>query len=142
MATPAALKLPPNSNIQEAEYVRKVWVVTAEPDTTPQDLTKPEYWLHVFKKFKNGDYIEVVSAEGDWLAKLYVRSVQPTGIVLHLFPVEYVGEPPQKISEEYSVQLAGKGKWRVVRNSDKSELVTGKDTREMAESWLTTYLKR
>ena len=134
------LKLP-YAEFQQAEYRRHIWLATPEPGTKPGDLVEPEFWTHVAKKLQQGDFIEVVSAEGDWLAKLYVRSASASGVVTHLFPVEYIGKKPVTISEDYSIQLAGKNKWRVVRNSDRAEMVKGLETREIAEAWLVNHLK-
>ena len=136
-----AIKLP-YSEFHQAEYKRHIWLAYAEPGTKPEDLIEPEYWTHVAKKLEQGHFIEVVSAEGDWLAKSYVRSASATGVVVHLFPVEYIGAKPKTISEDYSIQLAGKNKWRVVRNSDRAEMVTKLDTREIAEAWLVNLLKK
>jgi hypothetical protein len=135
------LKLP-YAEFQQAEYVRHIWLATPEAGTKPEDLVKPEYWTHVLKKLQKGDFIEVTAAEGDWLAKLYIRAVTTAGVVVHMFPVEYIGKPAAKISDDYLVQLAGKHKWRVIRNSDKVEMVKLLDTREIAEAWLIDYLKR
>lgn len=140
MQEKAKLKLP-YSEFHQAEYKRHIWIAYAEPGTKPEDLTAPEYWTHVAKKLEQGHFIEVVSAEGDWLAKLYVRSASATGVITHLFPVEYIGKEPVTINEGFTIQLAGKNKWRVVRNSDKAEMVRGLDTREIAEAWLEKHLK-
>lgn len=132
----------PYSEFHQAEYKRHIWLAYAEPNTKPEDLTKPEYWSHVAKKLEQGHYIEVVSAEGDWLAKLYVRSVTPAGVAVHLFPVEYIGKKAEEISEDYTIELATKNKWRVVRKSDKAEMVSRLETRDLAEAWLVNHLKR
>lgn len=132
----------PYSEFQQAEYVRHIWLATPEPNTKPEDLIVPEYWTHVAKKLQKGDFIEVTSAEGDWLAKLYVKSAASSGVVVHMFPVEWISKPAATINAEYDVQLSGKGKWRVVRNSDKASMVDKLDSREIAESWLISYLKR
>lgn len=134
------MKLPYNE-FNQAEYKRHVWIAYAELGTKPEDLIKPEYWSHVAKKLEQGHYIEVVSAEGDWLAKLYVRSVTPAGVVTHLFPVEYIGKKAEEISKDYTIELATKNKWRVVRKSDKVEMVSKLETRDLAETWLINHLK-
>lgn len=132
----------PYASLQQAEYVRHIWDVTTEPNTTPEDIVKPEYWTHVLKKFKKGDYIEVASVEGDWLAKLYIRSVSSSGIIVHLFPVERIGAAAKKVDSAYKVVLGAKKTWRVIRVSDNAEMVAQLDTRELAENWLETHLKR
>lgn len=132
----------PYANFQQAEYVRHIWLATPELGTTPEDIVKPEYWTHLLKKLQKGDFIEVVSAEGDWLAKLYVRSVSASGIIVHLFPIERIGMAAKKVDAAYKVVLGAKKTWRVIRNSDNVEMVALLDTREQAESWLETHLKR
>jgi len=136
----AKVKLP-YAEFQQAEYKRHIWLATPEPGTKPEDLTEPEFWTHVSRKLQQGDFIEVVSAEGDWLAKLYVRSASASGVITHLFPVEYIGRKPQNISDDYTIGLAGRNKWRVIRNSDRAEMVNKLDTREIAEAWLVNHLK-
>lgn len=132
----------PYANLQQAEYVRHIWDATPEPGTTTEDIVKPEYWLHLVKKFKKGDFIEMMSAEGDWYAKLLILSVLPSGIVVHLFPVEQIGAVAKQIDSAYKIVLGAKKTWRVIRKSDNVVMVEKLDLRSQAESWLETHLKR
>jgi len=132
----------PYANFQQAEYVRHIWLAETEPNTKPEDIVKPEYWLHLVKKIAKGHYIEVVSAEGDWLAKLYVRSVSASGVIVHMFPVERIGAEPKKVDSAYKIVLGAKKTWRVIRASDNVEMVAKLDLRSQAEDWLASHLKQ
>lgn len=121
-------------HIQQADFARTVHAVTPEPGTTLDQVLKPEAWAHVAKLLKAGDKIEVRSADGEWFAELYVRSVTETDAhVVVLQSYKFSGEKPAPT--EVDVKFRGDKKWSVIRKADKAVLTEGLETKGAAEDW-------
>jgi len=126
------------SRLKLSEYVRSVYHATPEAGTPLKELLKPEYWAHVAKQLKVGDRIEVDAEERTWFAELYVRGVTPTSVTVFVMRhIEFTKpEAEDSTDAEYSANHAGRGVWRVIRNSDKAIVKSGFPTKEAAESWI------
>lgn len=130
-----------SSNLKLAEFGRNVWLVTPEAGVTPEELAKPEAWVHVSKNLKAGDRIEVVAADGTWFAELFVRSAVGVGVKLFTLRVVHFDgvaakAPAQKDDEEFEIKFAGAAKWRGIRKSDGAVMVEGMASREAVKTWL------
>lgn len=126
------------SRLKLSEYVRSVYHATPEAGTPLRELLKPEYWAHVSKQLKVGDRIEVDAEERTWFAELYVRGVTPTSVTVFVMRHIEFTKPESEAStdEEYSAKHAGRGVWRVIRNSDKAVVKSDFATKEAAEAWI------
>jgi hypothetical protein len=126
------------SRLKLAEYARSIHHVTPEPGTPLREMLKPEYWAHVARKMKVGDRIEVDAEERTWFAELYVRGVTPTSVAVVIMRTVEFNKPESEedAGAEYSAKHAGRGVWRVIRNSDKAIVQDSFPTKEAAESWI------
>jgi hypothetical protein len=70
--------------LREAEFKRTIWTATPQAGTTQDEITKPEFWVHVAGKLKIGDRIEVSPESGEWLADVIVRATGDGGPVVHV----------------------------------------------------------
>ncbi len=121
--------------IQEAEFVRKVYAATPEPGTSLDAMLQPDYWAHVAKNFRPGYLIEVRSPDGEWFAELYVRSVMDTGVSVAVLRKHVFEASTPSAPVEVDVKFRGDKKWSVVRKSDRTVLVEGLETKGAAEDW-------
>jgi len=93
-------------NFKLAEFVYRRHRAVTEAGTTIKDVIDPTYWTGVASSLTQGDIIEVVSAETDWYAELFVRSCTKTdakvAIIRHVSlgqnnPASFIeDEPGQK----------------------------------------------
>lgn len=123
--------------IQQAEFARTVWVVKPEPGVTLEQLLQPESWAHVAKSLKPGDLIDVLSADNEWYAELFVRASTDNETKLAVLKHYVFSESKPTVDGEVEVKHRGEAKkWSVLRKSDKAVLVEGLETRGAAEDWV------
>lgn len=126
---------------RQAEFNRTIWAATPQAGTTKDEITKPEFWVHVAGKLKVGDRIEVSPESGEWLAEIIVRATGAGGPVVHLLHFHAFQAEDLPESKDYEVKFGGAAKWRVIRKADRHVLVEGLQTREAAEAWLANNSK-
>lgn len=126
------------SNFKQAEFCRNLWLITPEQDTTPEDLGRPEAWVHVSKSLKAGDRIEAVAADGTWFAEFLVRSVAGVQVKVSMLRVLRFDDTKAPVKEEndFDVKFAGAAKWRAIRKSDGAIMVEGLASRDEVKVWL------
>jgi len=114
------LQLDP-SRMKPAEYERTLYVVTAQPGSTQEDLLKREYWSHVANKLKPYDKLEVRANDGTFYAEYLVLDcsrVWAKVALLAWYPLS-TKDVSVTASDRYRTEWAGPyDKWRIVRNAD------------------------
>lgn len=123
------------NQVKQAEFCRTVWSAHPEPGITLDEVSKPEYWMHVAKTIRVGDRLEVTASDGSWFAELYVRASNGASIAVHVmrhieFPLANI------ILEDVEVKHRGDKGWSVIRKADKKVLFEKGQVREDAERWL------
>lgn len=126
-----------DNQMRQAEFDRNIYSLRPEHGTTLADVCTQEFWVHVAKRLKAGDRIEVMPVDGSWFAELYVRSANDKEVsVFVLRHVDFMaGEAPVE-SDLYEVKFAGRAKWRVLRRSDKEIMIDGLE-KAAADDWVT-----
>jgi hypothetical protein len=126
------LKLTPHL-LKEAEFARSVRQVVLEHGTSFEDVLQSGFWVHVARRLKARDQIEVHAADGAWFARLMVRSATPLSTSIGL--IEKVDFEAAKKGERetipgYEIKFRGAAKWSAIRLADKEPVVTGLDSYE------------
>lgn len=141
---PTVIKLTPRGQTQilqgrvdMAEFKRNVWAATPEEGTPLENLSQRSFWAHVASKFKPCDIIEVVPDDMSYFARFIVLGAgQNWADVQLLGEVQKLGKSPYG-STNADFEVGWKGpvnKWAVIRNSDKSIVAKGYNTRGEAEA--------
>ena len=142
------MPLLPN-HLRESEYVRTQWSVPVDERVVLADVVSPTFWVHVTKRLRQWDVIEVRPVDATWFARLMVRSVGPAGPVLavleqHEFTdrkkPEVKAKPKAETAADYEVKFSGSDKWRVLRKTDKEVVARGLETKEAADEALEAHL--
>ncbi|MPZ31198.1 MAG: hypothetical protein GEV13_09415 [Rhodospirillales bacterium] len=63
--------------LRDAFDCRSTFQVVLDPETTFDDILKLDFWVHVARRLKVRDRIEVHAHDGSWYAELVVRSGWP-----------------------------------------------------------------
>jgi hypothetical protein len=127
--------------LKPAEFVRTVLAALVPPETKPEDVLHPEYWVHVQRSLKTGDRIEVQPESAEWLLVLLVRAVPAEGVVVTVLHKHVFDETPAAADDAYEVKFSGGAKWRVIRKADRQVMVENLPTREAASKWKADNLK-
>lgn len=131
-----------------AEHAHQTWVATPESGTPPDALMDPKCWAHYSvnqnMKVNVGDIILVKPEDGTYFMELLVRDVFRGGIkVVELRRVMLDKADSSEEFDEYELKHSGPNlKWRVIRKSDKRELVSGLVSKDAAREWLREYAKK
>jgi len=139
------VKLSP-SRLKSAEFVRNTYVARTEDDFNIDDITDPSYWSHVSSKFKAGDHIEVISADGSKYAELFVVSSGPSHakvIVISDVQLAQKGDTEESGSDnpDYVVKWGGvNDKFRVIYVPDNKVISSGHETKIDAAKWASDYV--
>lgn len=141
----------PNRRIKEsqmavAEYARQDLIVTPEQGTTIEEMQAPEYWVHIARRLRPMDRIEVRPADGMWWAELLVRVVETMAVRVHVLRLEVFGRTEGMteidIPDGYSVEHRGLEQWCVKRHSDQEIIHRREPSRLHAIAWLHGHLGR
>ena len=138
-------KLTPD-RFKTAEYVRTIFSATVASGTKLEEVEKPEYWSHVASKLQPGSRIEVSPEDATWLAELYIVSCGRNWVKTCTLRFHELAEssPDEEVAAvaEYTIGWSGPiKKFRILRNSDKSEMKSGFTTKAEAQAWLADYQK-
>lgn len=121
------------TQIKEAQYVRRDFVVTPAPGTTMQEMLVPMYWAHVARDLRPFDRIEVRAADGKWWAELIVRVVEPLAVKVELLrhrdfeAAQGRTGPELEVPEGYEIKHRGLGKWCAIRLEDQEVVIKGQE---------------
>lgn len=138
-----AVQLNP-ARMTPAEFGRTVYVVTAEPETTKEDLLKPEYWAHVANKLRPWDRLEVRSDDGTFFAELLVlessRVWARVHLLQHITLTSADVAQTQARNQDYEVRFRGPVlKWCAIRLSDAEPIKERMGSKEEAQAFLAAY---
>jgi TusA-related sulfurtransferase len=134
------VQLNPNA-LMDAEFSRRIYCVSVPPSTTAEDLVNPNFWAHVAMKLRPGDWIEVLSDDKKFCAKLIVRSARRLDATVSLVRWKDLEIPDvSHLAAEYEIVFRGaKNRWSILKGSD--VLMSCFDTKNMAEAYLSDHLK-
>lgn len=140
---PNAVPRLPVGRYKEQEFVRTIWIVTAEEGTTRKHLSHPDFWANPAQRMKAYDRIEVRCDDNSFFAEYLVVDVgRGFAVVKELLFVALEAVEEQPESDEYEVKQKGPHiKWCVIRKSDGEKLVQGLSKKSEANTWLSNYLK-
>lgn len=139
-------QLAPN-RLMLAEHAHQSYVAYPETGTPPDALLDPKYWAHYSVNpntdMKPGDIVLVKPEDGTYFMELIVRAKAAGGVKMaKLRLVELDKSDPGEDLGDYEVKWSGNRlKWRVIRKSDKRELVNGIETQDAARDWLREHKK-
>lgn len=108
-------------------------------ETPVSDFLDPDFWTHVASKMVRHQIIRVVSRDGTWFARVYVRSVSKLSAIVSL--IEHVNfsdvETGAMNTEDFSIEWGGpKHQWRVMRAGHPEPYRKGFGSKGEAEAWL------
>ena len=134
------------NRMQECEYKRTIWVVTAHENTLLEDLLVPEYWAHVAEKLRPFARIEARADDGSWYAEYLVLESSRRWARLHLLSQHNLTTSDVSLSQakfgEYTVKHRGpEREWSVIRRSDNEMLHEGEQTEAGAYRWLSDRIR-
>ena len=134
------------NRMQECEFKRTIWVVTAHEHTIPEDLLVPEYWAHVAEKLRPFSRIEARADDGSWYAEYIVLEASRRWARLHMLSSHNLTTSDVSLSQakfaEYLVQHRGpERQWSVIRRSDSEMLHEGEQTESGAYRWLSERIR-
>lgn len=134
------MKLTPHL-LREAEYKRSVYEVVLDPGASLDDAMQSGFWVHVARRLKTRDQIEVHAADGAWFARLLVRNATPISTQIGLLEkVEFEAAGKKAAEREtvegFDIKFRGAAKWGAIRLADKEPVITGLDSYEAVVAWL------
>ena len=129
--------------MQNAEYLRRDWVCTAEEGTVVEDLLDPGYWSHVAGGLTMYDHIEVRIDSGEFLLELLVKSCGRNWAqvaLLHQHDLTGKVVTGEAATDEFEAQFKGPlRKWCVIRKADNVALNEKMETKAQALDWMSSY---
>ena len=134
------------NRMQECEFKRTVWVVTAHENTEPEDLLNPEYWSHNAERLRPFAKIEARADDGSWYAEYLVLESSRRWARLHLLCKHNLSTPDVSLSQakfgEYLVEFRGpERQWSVVSKATKEVMREGEQTEAAAYRWLSERIR-
>ena len=129
--------------MQAGDYMRNFWCVTPPAGTKPEDLLGEEIWIHVARKLRPRDRLEVMPEDSAWLAEYVVIHVSSTGATVQmLWTKDLDSVKANRLDmDDYEIEWSGIAtKHRVIRKSDRTVMKDGLLRREDAVTWVTTNL--
>lgn len=145
-AAPAAKKravVVDPQRMQNAEYLRRDWVCTAEEGTTVDDLLDPGYWSHVATQLTMYDRIEVRIDSGEYLLELLVKEAGRNWAqvaLLHHHDLAGKVTTGEAVTADFDAVFKGPlRKWCAIRKSDSVALHEKMETKAQALEWISGY---
>jgi len=131
------------SSLQNAEHYCTRWMAVVGEEATPNDIARPDFWVHVASKLRRMDWIIVSPESEGWIAELLVRS---TGIGYVKVQVLRIIDLEDDVTEERDLSSFVKwggvaDKFRVIRKSDKTVLSSGHQNKATAMQWQAKHEK-
>lgn len=126
-----------DSRLKLAEYTRSVHQAVPEAGVSLDDMLATDYWVHVARRLKPMDKIEVCAEDGAYYADLMVVDCGRTWAkVAVLNRVELSPAPKVATDAAYKVEWAGPhARFRVVRVVDGEVMQDKFMAREQAEQY-------
>jgi len=136
------------NRMKSGDFVRTLWVVTAEQGTTKKDIMTPSYWSHVAAQFRPYDRIEVRVDDGTYFAELLILACDRTWAKVHELTFHSLTTSDVSMTQaseemaEFDVKWNGPAnKFIVLRKSDNEVIKKGFDDKEEAQKFLSGYMK-
>jgi len=129
-------------SLKESVHARQSFFITLRPEDGPEVLLDPKFWVHVSKRLKPGDHIEVLAETMEWAADLIVREAGDFGAKVAFYhgPVKLANDAAIDAPEEFEVKWAGpSAKFRVIRKADNKVLREEFPSKEDAATWLKNH---
>ena len=137
-----------HTRMKEAQFVRNLWVVTAEKGTKREDLSQPDYWAHVAFQFRPYDRIEVRVDDGIYFAEFLVLACERTYAKVKelswtsLTTKDVAMTEADNMLELYEYKYRGPhGMHSIIRKSDGAVMVEKLATQDQARAWLAEHKK-
>ena len=144
--TPAERKLP-EGRLRPVGYLHNHWDVTAERQTTIDDLLRADFWVHTARYFKPLDQITAFSEDGSWYARFIITACDRlwAKVVLleHKDLTAANDKLPRTQEEDYDCTWSAIGKFAIVKKDQTNvgPIKDGFQTRLEAYTWLDQHLK-
>lgn len=129
-----------------AEQTRNIHVATVEAGVSWEDVQNPAFWVHVARRARRCDRIEVYTDDNSYFGELMVVDIGAA--FLKVVPLRYVelaspvGEASAAVADGYSIQWKGPAlKFCVIRDTDKARVHEGEAERSGAVAWLQAHTK-
>lgn len=137
-----------HTRMKEAQFVRNLWVVTAEKGTKREDLINPSFWSHVAMQFRPYDRIEVRVDDGIYFAEYLVLACERTYAKVkelswvNLTTKDVAMTEADNMLELYEYKYRGPhGMHSILRKADGAVMVEKLATQEAARAWLVEHKK-
>lgn len=148
------MRYPKEPDFKLAEYVERRFVLDVDPETTLDEIEKPEFWRGLSKKMPPKSHITVFAKDGSFEAAYRViKSDTNFAFVRRIYAYFYGNdgkpevinqEKPNKTAKEkpeYDIKWAGPAsKFRVFRTDDNSVIKDGFDTQREAKEFISKYV--
>jgi len=135
------------NRMKSGDFVRTLWVVTAEQGTTKEDIMNPSYWSHVAAQFRPYDRIEVRVDDGVYFAELLILACDRTWAKVKELSFHSLTNSDVSMTQaeeemaEFEVLWKGPvNKFSVIRKSD-STVIKNKMEKDEANKFLAGYKK-
>lgn len=135
------------NRMKSGDFVRTLWVVTAEQGTTKEDIMTPSYWSHVASQFRPYDRIEVRVDDGTYFAELLILACDRTWAKVHELTFHSLTTSDVSMTQAHDemsdFDVVWKGpvnKWSVIRKSDDA-VIKNKMEKDEAGKFLSNYVK-
>ena len=118
------------SAFAQAKQTRMVYTAQLAAGTSLEEALKPEFWVHIAKKLRPCDQIELIPEDMAFYAKAIVIDADSLSATLKVIERVSLEEEAGKVSSidqtEHEVRWGGPhDKFRVVRKSDGAVLARG-----------------
>ncbi len=134
-----------NTNaLRQAESERTLYRAQVAAGTNPAALLDPKFWVHVARRLRVGDRVEIIDVAMTWFAEVLVLEVGK--IATAGARVAYIVEPVDlsnraDLDKPAATSVVWNGPssmWSVRRNSDGAVLREGFKTQDEAAAWVPT----
>lgn len=134
------MKLVPHL-LRESETRHSNYEIVLEEGVALEDTLKSEFWVHVARRLRVRDHIQIHAFDGSWYAELLVRGATPLSTTVGLISKVEFEPRAAKTSERetvpgYTIKARGAAKWCAIRDADKDVVVTGLNTYDEVVAWL------
>lgn len=135
------MKLVPHL-LKEAETRHSTYEIVLEEGTSLEDALKSEFWVHVARRLRVRDQIQLHAFDGTWYAELLVRGATPLSTTVGLIrKIEFEPKSDRGAAERetvpgFTIKARGAAKWCAIRDADKEIMVSGLGTYDDVVRWL------
>lgn len=131
--------------MQLAEQMRNIYRLIVPNEAQLKDVLEPGFYVHLAKKLRPGDRIEIKPDDGSYFAEVEVQDVgggYAKVALLREVKLETVTRSAASILPGHSTEWGGEHiKWRVIRESDRRVLKDQLPTQTDALNWLSNHAK-